>query len=269
MSGYWGLVETRRSVLVMSGTQARQVLQDVVTNNVTGASEDQAVYAAMLTPQGKFLFDFFILGRDDDLLLDIDAARAEILSARLRMYCLRRDAAISKDDALEVTLAWSDQSGAHPPSVPAGTQVVPDPREPGLGWRIYGATGPGIQAAGRREYDRHRIALSVPEAGPDLRENETYILEAGFERLNGVDFKKGCYVGQEVTARMKHKAQLRKGLVRVEVDGEAEPGIDILADGKIAGVLLSNVDGVGLAHLRFDRAKDEMQAGETVVRYTA
>ena len=116
------------------------------------------------------------------------------------------------------------------------------------------------------DYAAHRIALGVPSSGVDLISNDSYILEMGSERLNGVDFRKGCYVGQEVTARMKHKTELKKGLAQVVLDGPAEPGTEILAGEKVAGDLRSVSAGQGLAYLRFDRAGGEMRAGDAVLR---
>ncbi|MGF1445244.1 MAG: folate-binding protein, partial [Pikeienuella sp.] len=151
--------------------------------------------------------------------------------------------------------------------------VVADPRTPSLGWRIYGAdpgaalAARGAAAASRGAYDRLRVALEIPDSGVELVPEESYILEAGFERLNGVDFRKGCYVGQEVTARMKHKARLKKGLVRVHVDGAAPAGTPVLtADGKPAGTLFTQAAGSGLAQLRLDRAGGELVAGDARVR---
>ena len=116
------------------------------------------------------------------------------------------------------------------------------------------------------DWDALRVEACVPESGIELVPNDTYILEAGFERLSGVDFKKGCYVGQEVTARMKHKAELRKGLALVEVDGSAPVGTEIIANGKPAGRLFTQSGGLGIAWLRFDRATDKMQADSAVLR---
>ena len=119
------------------------------------------------------------------------------------------------------------------------------------------------------DWDALRIASGVPETGIELLPDDSYILEAGFDRLNGVDFRKGCYVGQEVTARMRHKTELRKGLVRVEVEGAAPPpGTPLEAGGKVVGTLFSVADGAGLAHVRFDRAGAEMRAGDSVVRWS-
>jgi len=147
---------------------------------------------------------------------------------------------------------------------------VPDPRSRALGWRVYGegiALGPEVQVADRAEYDAVRIAETVPETGIELVPDDTYILEAGFERLGGVDFRKGCYVGQEVTARMKHKTALRKGLVRVRVAGAIAPGTSVMAAGKVAGTIFSTHGTTGLAHLRLDRAGEGMEADGVRVDY--
>jgi len=216
---------------------------------------DQApVYAAMLSPQGKYLFDFILSADGDSVLLDIKTDRAQALAMRLNMYRLRADVAVS-DSGLKVVQGV----GAAPDG------AFGDPRGANLGWRMY--TGdvpePAPMAIG---WDALRVENVVPETGVELIPDETYILEAGFERLNGVDFRKGCYVGQEVTARMKHKTGLKKGLVQVTVDGDAEAGTPITADGKPAGTLYTVANGKGLAHLRFERAKGDMQAGDAVVR---
>ncbi|MEM7188189.1 MAG: folate-binding protein [Pseudomonadota bacterium] len=262
-----GFVDTGRAVLAMAGADARTVLQDVVTNNVERAVDGNAVYSALLTPQGKYLFDFFMVpsgsSPDAPLLIDVAADRAEALAARLRMYFIRRDAAIGVVK-VEVAMIWGDGE----PDI-AGAIVVADPRDPSLGWRAYGQgmVLDGIAHGEREAYDALRISAQVPASGIELVPDDTYILEAGFERLDGVDFRKGCYVGQEVTARMKHKTTLRKGLVRVTVTGDAAPGTPIIANGKPVGTLFSASDGAGLAHLRFDRAGAGMQAGDAVVDF--
>jgi folate-binding protein YgfZ len=139
--------------------------------------------------------------------------------------------------------------------------AVADPRHPELPWRLYG------DGSDDTDPTEVRVRRLVPLSGVELIPDETYILEAGFERLHGVDFRKGCYVGQEVTARMKHKTQLRKGLAQVEVEGDAPPGTTIEADGKPVGTLFSQSGGLGLAHLRFDRAGAGMTAGAARVSY--
>ena len=274
---YRGFVDDGRAVLRVTGAAARDVLQGVVTNDVSRVAPGVAVYAALLTPQGKYLFDFFLLDGDEGaVLVDVARERADALAQRLKMYCMRRDARVEGETGLQVALVWPEPAADPPgdaPLAPDGAEVVPDPRAAELGWRIYARdaaaalAGTGAEAAGRAERDALRVALVVPESGVELVPEDTFILEAGFERLHGVDFRKGCYVGQEVTARMKHKAVLRKGLVQVAVDGEAAPGTDVTAGGKRAGTLFTVAGGRGLAELRLDRAGPGMQAGEAQVDY--
>ncbi len=277
---YRGFVDGNRALLRVTGGAARDVLQGVVTNDVSRLAPGVAVYAALLTPQGKYLFDFFLLEGEEPgvVLVDVAADRAEALAQRLKLYCLRRDAKVERETGLGVVLVWpeGETPAGHPaaPSLaPNHALVVPDPRAGALGWRVY-AQGPesaladtGASPAGREDYDALRVAHLVPETGVELVPDDTFILEAGFERLHGVDFRKGCYVGQEVTARMKHKATLRRGLVQVVVEGTAAPGTPITADGKPAGTLFTVAGGNGLAELRLDRAGPGMQAGDARVDY--
>ncbi|MEM6487996.1 MAG: folate-binding protein [Pseudomonadota bacterium] len=271
------VVAPHRRVIAIQGSAARDVLQDVVTNNVQRLGPKQAVYAALLTPQGKYLFDFFLLDPPSapgvGALIDVAADRAEALSKRLSMYCIRRDAKVTGDAGLGVALALAS---APPPAV-EGLLAVADPRHAGLGYRLYAPDiGAALAAAGwaasdpaaaAAAYEARRIALGVPETGAELVVDDSYILEAGFDRLNGVDFRKGCYVGQEVTARMRHRTELRKRLVRVAVEGEAPPGSAVrTAEGKPAGTLFSAAGGLGLAHLRLERATGPLQAEGATLR---
>ncbi len=268
MAAVRGFNDARRAVLRLEGADARDWLQGLVTNDVRRLTRDAALYAALLTPQGKYLFDFILVEAEDGaILLDVAADRAAALAQRLTLYRLRRDVRITDVSAqIQVAVAW----GARP-EAPALT--VADPRDPALGWRLYAQdAGAALAAAGaaaatRADYDALRVAAVVPESGVELIPDDSYILEAGFERLHGVDFRKGCYVGQEVTARMRHKTDLRKGLMQVRVEGAPPPpGADILtADGKTAGALFTVIDGVGLAHLRFDRAAGPLRAGAATV----
>jgi folate-binding protein YgfZ len=271
MSELQGFVDRQRTVLRMAGADVRDVLQNVVTNDIDLVAPGRAVYAALLTPQGKYLFDFLLIeGLDGTLLIDCVADRAEALAQRLQMYCMRRDAKITGEAGLGVALAWGD-------GIPQGALVVADPRAQALGWRIY-AIDPsaalaaiGAAEADRAAYDALRIAHMVPASGIELVPDDTYILEAGFEALHGVDFRKGCYVGQEVTARMHHKTVLKKRLVQVRVEGEAAPGTPVTtpetAGGKPVGTLFSQSAGQGLAHLRLDRAGGVLEAGAARVIY--
>lgn len=238
-----------RKVLRLSGADCTGFLQDLVTNDVSGSG---LIYAALLTPQGKYLFDFFLLSDGEGWLLDVATSRAQALATRLGMYKLRADVGIEATD-LRVFQIWESDLGHE------------DPRNGALGRRIYAHEPP--EMADFEGWEALRVAHLVPRTGAELIADESYILECGFERLNGVDFKKGCYVGQEVTARMKHKTELRKGLGRVVLEGAANPGDLITADGKEVGILRSVVGGQGIAYLRFDRVTDEMQAGNALVRH--
>lgn len=223
-----------RTILRVTGPDRTDFLQGLVTNDISRAP----AWAALLTPQGKYLADFLIVPDGESLLIDVDERLADDLLRRLSMYRLRADARIERT-ALTVARGTG----------PAPEGAIPDPRHPALGWRLYGAEGDD-----GTDWDAIRVAHAIPETLVELIPNETFILEAGFERLNGVDFRKGCYVGQEVTARMKHRTDLRKGLVTVAVAGAAPPGTPILtADGREAGVLYTQSGGRGIAHLRFDR----------------
>ncbi len=239
-----------RTVLRISGGDARRFLQDLVTNDLKAADRG-LVYAALLSPQGKYLFDFFILANGDGYLLDVKADRAAALAQRLTMYRLRADVRIEAADL------WVNRGLGEPP---AG--AFADPRNPALGWRSYDAQKAGDPLI---DWTAIRVEHCIPETGVELIPDDGYILEAGFDALHGVDFRKGCYVGQEVTARMKHKTELRKGLRTVLVEGAAPVGTEILSDGKPAGVLFSQSGGKGIAYLRLDRAQGRMQAGDAVV----
>jgi folate-binding protein YgfZ len=242
-----------RAVLRVSGPDTRDFLQGIVSNDVRRLDAGP-VYAALLSPQGKYLFDFLLVPDGDAVLIDVKADRAAALAARLGMYKLRAKVTIAPTDLAVVIGTGVPPAGA-----------VADPRHPDLGWRGYGdpaALLEGLAPLDAAEQEARRIGLGVPESGVELVPDDSYILEMGFERLNGVDFRKGCYVGQEVTARMKHKTELRKGLVRVRIDGEAPPpGTEIRAGERAAGTLHSSAGGIGLAFLRLDRALGELVAG--------
>ncbi len=250
-----GLIAEDRAVLRVGGPGARAFLQGLVTNDLDRLDAG-AVYAALLTPQGKYLFDFFLIADRADVLIDVKADRAAALAQRLAIYRLRAPVTIILAD-LPVML------GLGP--APDAPLVVADPRHPALGWRAYGDP-PAVEPLAAETLTALRIEHGAPETGVELIPEESYILEMGFARLNGVDFRKGCYVGQEVTARMKHKTELRKGLARVNVAGQAPPpGTEIRAGDRAIGALYTAVAGRGLAYLRLDRSTGEMRAGEAIV----
>ncbi|MGP9806437.1 CAF17-like 4Fe-4S cluster assembly/insertion protein YgfZ [Paracoccus sp. NSM] len=229
-----------RQIIRVTGEDRETFLQGLVTNDVRRAP----CWAAILTPQGKYLADFLIVPAPEALLIDVDARLADDLMRRLSMYRLRSRVTL---DALDMPVARG--TGAAPEN------AIPDPRHPALGWRLYGEAGEDGS-----DWDAIRVEHLIPETLAELIPNETYILEAGFERLNGVDFRKGCYVGQEVTARMKHKTELRKGLARLRITGEAAPGTPITHEGREVGTLHTQSGGRALAHVRFDRLAPGMDA---------
>ncbi|HRK42203.1 MAG TPA: folate-binding protein [Gemmobacter sp.] len=242
-----------RRLVTLSGPDALPFLQGLVTNDVLRLSPAPGlVYAALLTPQGKYLADFFVVNTGAEILLDLAEAQADGVLKRLSMYKLRAQVQLAPS-------ALSVQRGLGP----APEAAMADPRHPALGWRAYGAALPETSV----DWDALRVEHLIPESGIELIPDETYILEAGFERLNGVDFRKGCYVGQEVTARMKHKTEARKGLVQMQIAGTAPVGTPILmADGRAAGTLFTQSGGKALAHMRFDRMEGALTAGEAALR---
>ena len=237
-----------RTVLSVTGSERVSFLQGLITNNVP-EDAGEIVYAALLTPQGKFIADFFVVSEDDCLLIDVAESHAAALFQRLNMYRLRADVKIEATELFVSRGLDEAPSGA-----------LNDPRSDALGWRYYGAEDVSQSV----DWDAVRVANAVPATGIELSP-DTYILEAGFERLNGVDFKKGCFVGQEIVARMKHKTELRKGIVQVRIEGEASQGDEITKEGKAVGTLHTVSGDTGLAYLRFDRADGALTAGEATI----
>ncbi|THD84504.1 folate-binding protein [Aliigemmobacter aestuarii] len=241
-----------RRLIDLGGADAIHFLQGLVTNDVRPlAGTDGIVWAALLTPQGKYLADFLVVRSAGRLMIDLPERLADATLRRLSMYRLRADVTLTPSP-LHVS------KGLGP--APAG--ALADPRHPALGWRLYSDT-PGADP--KIDWDAIRVAHVIPESGIELVPDDSYILEAGFERLQGVDFRKGCYVGQEVTARMKHKTELRKGLARVRISGAAPVGTPILSGDREAGVLFTQSGGLAIAHLRFDRADGPLTAGDATV----
>ena len=246
-----GEVATDRRIVILGGADVLPFLQGIVSNDVLPLAHTPGiVWTALLNAQGKYLVDFFVVNTGAQLLLDLPSAFADTTLRRLAMYRLRADVTLSEAD-MAVTRGLG--------KVPA--DALPDPRHPALGWRGYGPSG-GPAAI---DWDAIRVGEIIPETGIELLPDDSYLLEMGFERLHGVDFRKGCYVGQEVTARMKHKTELRKGLARVRIDGAVAVGTAVMASGKEAGVIYTQSGGKALAYLRFDRATGEMTAQDAQV----
>ena len=236
-----------RALIGVEGSAAIGFLQGLVSNDLRPLENGPGiVWTALLTPQGKYLADFFVVSTGGRLLIDVKASFVPGLMKRLSMYRLRADVLLE-------ALALPVTRGLGGP--PEG--ALADPRHPALGWRRYGGEPGGDPVV---DWDAIRVENVIPETGIELIPDDSYILEQGFERLHGVDFRKGCYVGQEVTARMKHKTELRKGLVQVTVEGPAAPGSPILSEDREVGRLFTRSGNRALAYLRFDRAQGEMRA---------
>lgn len=240
---------TRRHLSV-TGPDATDFLQNLTTAEVT---DEPIRYMAILTPQGKFLADFFIRPIEGGYALDLDAAAYDGLFARLSMYKLRADVTLG-----EITPTLFCGTGTRPEG------ALPDPRDAAMGWRHYEAQTAGDDGS---DWDSLRITYGIPHYGMELTP-DSYILEMGFERLGGVSFTKGCYVGQEVTARMHHKTTLQKGLARIDADAPLTQGMDILSDGKPVGQITTVSGTRGLAYVNFKRLGDGQAVaieGETAI----
>jgi hypothetical protein len=217
----------------------------LLTQDVETMAPGEARFGALLTPQGRVLWDMFVVPREDGVWLDVVAAQREAIVQRLAMYRLRAKVEIVADET-PVAVAF--------PAV-SGDGWVVDPRLPALGSRGYGASAPGAATvADDAAYRRHRLSLGVP--GPaDWGEDKTYPIEANFDLLNGIDFKKGCFVGQETTSRMKRRGQIKSRMLPIAFDGAPPaPGSEVLAGSLRAGEVLSGFEGRAMALLRLDRA---------------
>lgn len=241
-----------RALLAVRGADAATFLQGLVSCDVRRAGVGRALLGALLTPQGKFLFDFFLVGAEDGFLLDAEASRVDELLKKLRMYRLRAAVEIERLEGWVVTAVL----GQAAPGAVKESVVVADPRHPAMGWRIYSpvTTIPADVSTGTfEEYEKRRISLGLPDGSRDAVVEKTLLLENGYDKMGGVDFAKGCYVGQEVTARTKHRGELKKYLFIVKSTAPLpETGAEIQAEGRAAGELRSSIGVLGLALLRTD-----------------
>lgn len=249
-----------RALLRLAGAAAKDFLNALVSNDVSVAAPDRAVYAALLTPQGKFLHDMLVVGSEDGgLLLDVAASGAADLKRRLTLYKLRTKVEIGQLDWQGFALFGDGPE----PQVAGEGVLLRDPRHPALGWRLWlpADATPDMTIAEPESYERHRLALGIPDGARDIEPEKGLLLENHFEALQGVDFRKGCYIGQELTARTKYRGLVKKQLYRVAAAADAvlpPPGTPIRLNGQEAGEMRSSFDNIGLALLRLDAA----QAGQ-------
>ena len=251
-----------RGVVKLSGEDAKTFLNGLVTTDVTKLSAGGARFGALLTPQGKIVTDFLVVETaNGDLYLDCPHALAAPLATKLGFYKLRAKVTVENlSDRFAVIALWDGEVA------PMAGIVFADPRNANLGHRMVVPVGDvaalGFDLLDDATYDAHRIALGVPTGGIDFGYNDAFPHEANMDRLHGVDFDKGCYVGQEVVSRMQHRGTARTRIVRVSLDGAAPPpGAAITANDKSIGTLGSSSGTQALALLRLDRAADALDAG--------
>ena len=250
---------SNRGVIAVTGADRVTFLNGLVSNDVAQAAHGRAVWAAMLSPQGRYFSDFFIFFDDARLLLDAPREAVPEIVKKLSRYKLR--AAVGLADVSDEVAVYAAWGGAPPPVA----LTAPDPRLRDAGYRLLsdGALTPTSDEAA---YAVHRLALGLPDGPPDLEVDKTLLLEAGFDELNGVDWKKGCYMGQELTARTKYRGLVKRRLVPVMVNHPAPaPGAVIMAEGREVGTLRSAAGDMALAMLRVDALGMPMWVDEAPV----
>jgi hypothetical protein len=280
----YALPEPRRGLLRIGGADRRSFLQGLVSNDLDKVEPGRAIWAALLTPQGKFLHDFLIAEQGETLLIDAESERLDDLKRRLSLYKLRSAVTIEALPDRAAWIGWGPDAaarfGLHQPGAALHLDeavVFADPRRLELGVRII---APGEEAAGLfeargfsgdhfAEWDRLRMAEGVPDGSRDMMVDKAILLENGFDELGGVAWDKGCYMGQELTARTKYRGLIKKRLLPVRLDGPVpEPGTIIEGEnGNEAGEMRSARDGIGLALLRLDALKsgERLRAVDTIV----
>ena len=259
-----------RSVIAVKGADARPFLQGLISNDVDGLGADEARWSAFLTAQGKYLHDFFVLPFGDDILLECERARAQDLMRRLAPYRLRSDVQLENwGDSWRVALVWGDgaakaaglaaDAGKAGPF--AGGLAYVDPRKADLGVRIAAPSASiaasvkasGAQPANHENWDALRIALALPDGARDLEVGKSVLLENGFDELRGVDWDKGCYLGQELTARTRYRGLVKKRLAPFRIEGVAPPrGARLMLQDRDVGEMRSVAGDIGLALVKRD-----------------
>lgn len=271
-----------RAVLRIDGPDRADFLQGLISNDVTKLARNVAIYAALLTAQGRFLHDLFLANFGDAFLLDAEAARLADLIRRLTIYKLRSKVAIAPVDEFMVCAALGQDAlsvlglpGDIGAAVPfAGGVAFTDPRNRAMGARLIvpretepALTQLGFARTDATDYDRLRLSLGIPDGSRDLVPEKSLLMESGFDDLNGIDWSKGCYIGQELTARMKYRALVKKLLVPVTVAGPMPaPGTAIMSGEDEVGEMRSGRDGAALALLRLDAMeRAPLNAGAAII----
>jgi len=242
-----------RALISVTGEDAKPFLHNLLTQDVETLVDGELRFGALLSPPGRLLFDLFLLGQADGVLLDVATERRDALIQRLSMYKLRAKVEVAADDR-PVFAAW--------PEAPAGFK--PDPRTPLMGGRLYGeATADASEA----DYDAYRLSVGLPDPTADAPQDKTYPIEADFDLLNGIDFQKGCFVGQETTSRMKRRGTIKNRMLPLDFDGPPPAfGAEVLKGELRAGEVLSGQDGSVMALLRVDRLDGDLTVDGRPVR---
>ncbi len=269
--------EPVRGFILVGGEDRVAFLQGLVSNDLRRLDGEHGLWAALLSPQGKFLYDLFLYPMGEAILIETEGARVAALVSHLTRYILRAKVTIDNvSDRFELFHAWGANGDGVESSLifglPAPGTAVPfsmgmvlaDPRQGALGLRVALPRGTGVALLSDKGFkpvpfaawDRLRLSLGVPDGSRDLEIDRSILLENGFDELNGVAWDKGCYMGQELTARTKYRALIKKRLLPVHFSGPGQPaGTPILAETEEVGVLRSSQDGIGLALLRLDDVK--------------
>ena len=258
---------SQRKIIHLSGDDTVNFLQGLISNDARKLLKNEVIYTALLSPQGKFLYDFFIIPWYENIFLDVAENRAADLLSRLKMYRLRSKVEIEFTDDLCVAAIWGNNSVS--PIETSEYKLYQDPRLTALGFRIIGKEKSIKESfknfALKDEYERSRIDLCVPDT-TDMIVEKSLLLEFGFEELQGVDFSKGCYVGQEVTARSKFRGQVRKSIYKIigeETDQLPAIGTPIISGAKTIGELRTSIKNIGIAIINSDDYEATKNAGET------
>jgi tRNA-modifying protein YgfZ len=260
-----------RGVVRVTGADAEKLLQGIISNDMELLASQSAIHTALLTPQGKILFDFFVVNSGDGFLLETARDEAADLAKRLNLYKLRAKVDIREaSDDYRVLALWG--SSPHSFGETVGTVSFPDPRLPALGSRILAEARFATDIAGAtsgvdvspEDYHAHRIALGVPEGGKDYVLGDTFPHEADLDQLSGVSFSKGCFVGQEVVSRMQNRASVRKRVVPIEGEAPLTPGAEIKVGAAAIGTVGSVAGTMALALVRLDRAAEAKAKGQAL-----
>ncbi len=254
-----------RGVVRVAGADAEKLLQGIITSDMELLAKQPALHTALLTPQGKILFEFFVARDGDGFVLETAKDQAAGLARRLTMYKLRAKVDIHDASAGYSVMAVLGQAAAlNSPGRTENTVCFSDPRLPELGLRVLAKAGFDGENGDAENYHAHRIALGVPEGGKDYVLGDTFPHEANMDLLNGVSFSKGCFVGQEVVSRMQHRGTARKRVVIVEGDEALETGTAITAGQATIGAIGSVAGHRGLALVRLDRVEEMQRKGERI-----